>query len=103
VLPWANYCLEKVLSSNYFRFRRLKIFVIVTIKHSAVLKLKDLPNRGEVELPEGITIAELLRKLGIQTAQQKYLIIYVNGNKRGLGHRLQDGDAVQLFLPIGGG
>jgi len=77
--------------------------VIITVEHSAVLKLKNVQNRGEMELPTDITIAALLNRLGIQAGQHKYLLIYVNGKKRSLSHILQDGDALQLFLPIGGG
>jgi sulfur carrier protein ThiS len=102
VLPRANYSLENVLSRNYFRFGKPK-GVIITIEHSAVLKLKNIRNRGEMEVPEDITIAALLTRLGVQPGQHKYLLTYVNGMKRGLNHLLLDGDAVQLFLPIGGG
>jgi len=77
--------------------------VIITIEHSAVLKLKNIKNRGETSVPEDITIAALLNRLGVQAAQHKYLLPYVNGTKRGLNHILHEGDAVQLFLPIGGG
>jgi len=77
--------------------------VIITVEHSAVLKQKNIQNRGEMEVPEDITIAALLKRLGIQAGQHKYLLTYVNGKKRGLSHNLQDGDALQLFLPIGGG
>jgi sulfur carrier protein ThiS len=77
--------------------------VNITVEHSAVLKLKNIQNRGEINLPEDITIAALLNRLGVQAGQHKYLLTYVNGKKRGLNHMLQDGDALQLFLPIGGG
>jgi sulfur carrier protein ThiS len=102
VLPGANYSLEFVLPRIYFRFRRPK-GVIITVEHSAVLKLVNIQNSGEMEVPEDITISALLMRLGIQEDQHKYLLIYVNGKKGGLSHNLQEGDALQLFLPIGGG
>ena len=77
--------------------------MIITVAHSAVLKLKNVQNRGEITVPEDITIAALLNRLGVQAAQHKYLLPYVNGTKRGLSHILHEGDALQLFLPIGGG
>jgi len=77
--------------------------VIITVEHSAVLKLKNIQNRGEINVPEDITVAALLIRLGVQAGQHKYLLTYVNGTKRGLSHILHEGDALQLFLPIGGG
>ena len=77
--------------------------MIITVEHSAVLKLKNIRNKGEIQVPEDISIAALLSRLGVQTGQHKYLLIYVTGKKRSLSHLLQDGDALQLFLPIGGG
>jgi sulfur carrier protein ThiS len=77
--------------------------VTITVEHSAVLKLKNIQNRGAINLPEDITVAALLTRLGIQAGQHKYLLTYINGEKRGLNHLLHDGDALQLFLPIGGG
>jgi sulfur carrier protein ThiS len=77
--------------------------MIITVEHSAVLRLKNIKSRGELNVPEDITITALLNRLGIQAGQHKYLLTYVNGTKRGLNHILHDGDALQLFLPIGGG
>ena len=77
--------------------------MIITVEHSAVLKLKNIRNRGEIDVPENITISALLNRWGVSAGQHKYLIAYVNGKKRGLSHTLNDGDALQLFLPIGGG
>lgn len=77
--------------------------MIITVEHSAVLKLKNIQNRDEINVPEDATIAALLNRWGVQAGQHKYLLTYVNGKKRGLSHILHEGDALQLFLPIGGG
>jgi len=99
---WANGSLENVPSRNYCELGRVKS-VIITVEHSAVLKLKNIKNRGEISVPEHTAIEALLSRLGVQAGHHKYLLAYVNGMKRSLSHILHDGDALQLFLPIGGG
>jgi hypothetical protein len=44
-----------------------------------------------------------LGQLGVPGNQQRYLLVYANGKKQTLSYTLHDGDAVQLYLPIGGG
>jgi sulfur carrier protein ThiS len=77
--------------------------VTITLQHSPILKLKNLDSNGELTLSDGTTIRALLGRLGIPDGQQRYLIVYANGKKQTLSYTLEHGDAVQLFLPIGGG
>jgi len=56
-----------------------------------------------VEVSAGTTVGELMSRLGVPDAQQRYLLVYVNGKKQTVSCALRQGDAVQLFLPIGGG
>jgi len=77
--------------------------VRITLNHSPILKLKDLTERGEVEVSAGTTVQALLGRLGVPDTQQRYLLVYVNGEKQTLSYTLRQGDALQLYLPIGGG
>jgi sulfur carrier protein ThiS len=77
--------------------------VSITVRHSPILKLENLSKGGQVEIPAGTTAKALLQRLGIPPNQQRYIIVYVNGNKQSLSYALRQDDAVQLFLPIGGG
>jgi hypothetical protein len=75
--------------------------VIVNLQASPLLKLKG--SSGDIEVPVGTNVRALLSQLGVQESQQRYLLVYANGKKQGLSYVVQDHDALQLFLPIGGG
>jgi sulfur carrier protein ThiS len=77
--------------------------VSITLEHSPILKLKETAQTGRIEVPAGTTAGELLALLGIPSDHHRYILVYANGRKQGLGYVLRQGDAVQLFLPIGGG
>ncbi len=54
-----------------------------------------------VELPDGATVGELARQLGLPAEQVK--IVFVNNVARGEEHVLADGDELGIFPPVGGG
>lgn len=54
-----------------------------------------------VELPEGSTLADLVTHLEIRANEVK--VMFVNGRARAEMYRLQDGDEVGIFPPVGGG
>ena len=55
----------------------------------------------EVELPESSTLADLVAHMGLPREELK--LMFVNGRARELDHRLDPGDEVGLFPPVGGG
>jgi molybdopterin synthase sulfur carrier subunit len=62
-----------------------------------------LPGEPEsVELPEGATIADLLRRLGL-AAGDVHLAIVDGRIRHSREEALQDGARVALFPPVGGG
>ncbi|MCP4024173.1 MAG: MoaD/ThiS family protein [Desulfobacteraceae bacterium] len=71
----------------------LKLFVTLS---------KFLPGEGEsFQVDEGTSIGGLIENLSIPSAQVK--LIFVNGKKVASDYRLQQGDRVGLFPPVGGG
>ncbi len=54
-----------------------------------------------MELPDNISVADLLRRLGID--KEISLIIFVNGRAQDREYKLVTGDQVGIFPPIGGG
>jgi molybdopterin synthase sulfur carrier subunit len=55
----------------------------------------------EVDLPDGTTIAELVKQLNLPAEEVK--VAYVNGRARPGNWQLEPGDEVGIFPPIGGG
>ncbi len=55
----------------------------------------------KVELQEGATLEDLYKKLGIDEGEVKKAFIRHKG--RSQDHRLEDGDRVGIFPPVGGG
>jgi molybdopterin synthase sulfur carrier subunit len=58
-------------------------------------------HRFEWELPEGSTLTQLIEALALPREEIK--VAFVNGRARELDYRLQPGDEVGVFPPIGGG
>jgi molybdopterin converting factor small subunit len=58
-------------------------------------------HRFEWELPESSTLTHLTETLGLPREEIK--VAFVNGRVRELDYRLQAGDEVGIFPPIGGG
>jgi molybdopterin synthase sulfur carrier subunit len=58
-------------------------------------------SRIEVELPESSTLADLVDYLALPRRDVK--VFFVNGRAQDSDYRLQAGDEVGLFPPIGGG
>ncbi len=55
----------------------------------------------ELDLPEGATLAELVRSLGLRPDEAK--LMFVNGCAHEPDWRLQPGDQVGIFPKVGGG
>ena len=54
-----------------------------------------------VDLPEGATVRDLVRHLGLLQAEVK--VVYVNALFREMDHVLAEGDELGIFPPVGGG
>jgi molybdopterin converting factor small subunit len=55
----------------------------------------------EVDLPEGATIADLIRQLNLPAEEVK--VAFVNARARPEDWRLEPDDEVGIFPPVGGG
>ena len=55
----------------------------------------------EVDLPDGVSLADLVRQLNLPQAEVK--VIFVNARAQPLSYILYPGDEVGLFPPVGGG
>ncbi|MBT8762553.1 MoaD/ThiS family protein [Desulfohalobiaceae bacterium Ax17] len=59
------------------------------------------PPGGQIDLPAGQDVAQLIKKLGIPEDEVK--IVFVNGKKATLDTKLKDNDRVGIFPAVGGG
>jgi len=55
----------------------------------------------DVEIPEGTTLADLIKRLKLPKKEVK--VAFVNGRMEPQDFRLQGGNEVGIFPPIGGG
>jgi molybdopterin synthase sulfur carrier subunit len=55
----------------------------------------------DVEVPEGSTVGNLADQLALPRNEIK--VTFVNGRARNLEHKLNPGDQVGIFPPVGGG
>jgi sulfur carrier protein ThiS len=54
-----------------------------------------------VELPDGATVEQLVKRLRLPAAEIK--VVFVNSVTQQGGHVLDDGDQVGIFPAVGGG
>ncbi len=73
----------------------------INLKLFATLASKTPNNAESFPLQAGTTVAQVLAKLNI--APEKAKLIFVNGLKQSYDYRLQDGDRLGIFPPVGGG
>lgn len=62
-----------------------------------------LDERSWAEMPEGSTVADILKLIKCGPVKAKILLVSVNGERAKLGHKLHDGDVVGFFSPVSGG
>lgn len=79
------------------------IAVKIHVTYAAVLKIDQVASGSHVEIDDGTTIADFLTRCSVQEAHQRYIIPIVNGESRRLDYTLQNGDRLNLLLPVGGG
>ncbi len=63
--------------------------------------LKYGPEETYVDLTEGATVEDLLNKFSI--VERNYIIVLVNLKRAWFDDRVNDGDVVSVFSPVGGG
>jgi len=74
----------------------------VTLKLYATLgRLMPPEGAGGVNIRPGMTVAELVEPLGIPLSDTK--LIFVDGRKASLDTKLNGGERVGIFPPVGGG
>ncbi len=79
--------------------------MIVRVKAYATLR-RYLPGVAlgapiALELPEGLTVTDVLQQLGVPHDEIK--LCFVNGRQRELDYCLSDADELAIFPPVGGG
>ncbi len=78
---------------------RVRVKLFATLRHYAPGAAIGLP--FEVDLAEGATVADLIHHVGVPAEEVK--IVYINARARPEDWRLEPGDEVGIFPPIGGG
>ena len=75
----------------------------IRVTYSGVLKIESVENGSLVEVEEGTTISGFLTRCKILQQHHKLIVPIVNGESRRLTYVLNEGDQLNLLLPIGGG
>jgi molybdopterin synthase sulfur carrier subunit len=72
----------------------------ITVKLFATLRRGRFENDTK-KFPSATTVRDVIEKLNIP--DEKVSIIFVNGRHAKREHKLEDGDRLALFPPVGGG
>ncbi len=78
---------------------RVRARLFATLRQYAPSAMAGVP--FEVDLPEKATIADLIHQLNLPEEEVK--VAFVNGRARPEEWRLEPGDEVGIFPPVGGG
>jgi sulfur carrier protein ThiS len=75
----------------------------IRLHYPAMMQIGTVQSGGEVEVHDSATIEELLRNLALSKDHVRYILVYVNGERKGMSHTLCHNDELKLYLPVGGG
>jgi molybdopterin converting factor small subunit len=75
----------------------------VTIEYMGFFNIEDVPNNSELEVPDGLTVGELLDRLDVKEEDRTYLVPLINRQRKDMRSELSDGDNLFLYFPVGGG
>lgn len=75
----------------------------ILLEYTAVLDAKGVSSGSAMDLPDGATVKDVLDILLVKKDHQKYVVPFVNGDKKRLADKLRGGDKLTLSLPVGGG
>ena len=76
---------------------RVKVFPLYGCDLSA------LDERSWMEIEEGSTVRDVLRRIRLNPLKAKLFLLSVNGERSRLSRKLQDGDVIGFFMPVSGG
>ncbi len=84
----------------------VKLFATLARHIPETVRVKEKPQLASgrpftVDLPDGSFLEDLMKHLGLP--EEEFKVAFVNGRARSLDHRLNEGDEVGIFPPIGGG
>ncbi len=75
----------------------------IIMYYPAAMRIDNVKSGSIMDIPEGTNIEALLKSCNVKEEHMKYILAYVNGEKRGMSHRLRRNDELKLYLPVGGG
>lgn len=67
------------------------------------MKLRGVDERGWLELDEGATLAEALKKAGVPRLTAKVFMVRLNSEPQTMSTVLKDGDVIGFFALLCGG
>ena len=75
----------------------------IRIEYMGFFRIEGVPNNSQLEVETGTTVSQLLDHLHVKPEHRTYLKPIVNRTRQSFDYRLQDGDHLFLYFPIGGG
>ena len=75
----------------------------IRVTYSAVLSIGNPASGSVADVEDGTTIAAFMSRCGIRPGHQRFIVPVVNGEVRRPDDVLEEGDDLNLLLPVGGG
>ena len=75
----------------------------IRLYYPALMRIDTVKSGSAFEVQDNATIEELLQSLALSKEHRRYVLVYVNGERKSLSHKLCHNDELKLYLPVGGG
>lgn len=75
----------------------------VKIEYIGFIHIEGVPSNTTLDLPEEMTVDELLDRFEFKERDRTYLIPIINRERKARTTKLHDGDSLFLYYPVGGG
>jgi hypothetical protein len=95
----SSYYIVSVIREGYESEGSVKI----RLYYPAVMRIDTVKSGSTMEVHESASIEEVLKSCNVKEEHFRYILAFVNGEKKGMLHILRPNDELKLYLPIGGG
>ena len=75
----------------------------IRLHYPAPMHIDTIKNGSTLEVNDSTTVGGFLQGLQLKKEHIRYILVYVNGERKGMSYMLSENDELKLYLPVGGG
>jgi sulfur carrier protein ThiS len=75
----------------------------IQVEYAGFLKVREIGQNPVIEMPEGSTVYDLYRRLGLQEEDTRYMQAFIINDAAWKSTKLKDNDRVTIISIVAGG